>query len=312
MAARAAGGAVRAGALTYAALMKTAGLAILLALAATAAIAHPGSGIVVDRNRNVYFMDTGSGVWKIGADGRLTGHEGPAFHWMAIDDESRFAGANLPSIPSAELRSIGAKPTLIVSSDFPIAVGRDGALYYPELGSDARLRIIRFTAEGARSVHAILPSKADGGKLRWLNGLAAAADGSLFYTENKAVRKIDGRGMVTTLAAQVSVANCTGIPSIERSSEPYLRGLAVTADGTIFVAATGCGAVLKITPAGQITTVLRTTAPWSPTAVAVAEGTLYVLEYVHTAEENRPAWVPRVRTVSPKGTVATIATVTRK
>jgi len=57
---------------------------------------------------------------------------------------------------------------------------------------------------------------------------------------------------------------------------------------------------------------LRTTAPWSPTAVAVADGTLYVLEYVHTAEENRPAWVPRVRTVSPKGTVATIATVTRQ
>ena len=131
MVASVAGGAVRAGALTYAPLMKTAGLAILLGFAAMTAIAHPGSGIVVDRNGNVYFMDTGSGVWKIGADGRLTRHEGPAFHWMAIDDESRFVGANLPSIPSAELRIVGANPTLIVSSDFPIAVGPDGALYYP-------------------------------------------------------------------------------------------------------------------------------------------------------------------------------------
>jgi len=312
MVASVAGGAVRAGALTYALLMKTAGLAILLGLAPMISIAHPGSGIVVDRNGNVYFMDTGSGVWKIGADGRLTRYEGPAFHWMAIDDESRFAGANLPSTPSAELRSVGANPTLIVSSDFPIAVGPDGALYYPELGSDARLRIMRFTTSRARSVHAILPAKSDGEKLSWINGLAAGADGSLFYSEDKAVRKIDGRGVVTTLVKRVSVENCTRIPSIERESEPYLRGLAVAADGAIFVAATGCGAVLKITPAGKITTVLRTTAPWSPTAVAAADGTLYVLEYVHTAEENRPAWVPRVRTVSPKGTVATIATVKRQ
>ena len=301
-----------ASALTYAPLMKTAGLAILLALAPMIAIAHPGSGIVVDRNGNVYFMDTGSGVWKIAADGKLTRHEASRFHWMAIDGESRFAGASLPSVPSAELRSVGANPTLIVSSDFPIAVGQDGALYYPELGSDDRLRIMRFTSSRARSVHAILPSKSDGEKLSWINGLAAGADGSLFYTEDKAVRRIDSRGVITMLVEQVSVANCTHIPSIEPRSEPFLRGLAVTVNGTIFVAATGCGAVLKITPAGQITTVLRTTAPWSPTAVAVADGTLYVLEYVHTAEENRPAWVPRVRTVSPKGTVATIATVTRQ
>ena len=49
------------------------------------AFAHPGSGIVADRHGNVYFVDTGKGVWKVDAQGRLLPHEGPAFHFMTID-----------------------------------------------------------------------------------------------------------------------------------------------------------------------------------------------------------------------------------
>jgi len=83
----------------------------------------------------------------------------------------------------------------------------------------------------------------------------------------------------------------------------------VAPDGVVFVAAAGCGAVLKITPRGQITTVLRTISPWSPTAVAISPSGLYVQEYLHTAAEDRQAWLPRVRKVLPNGTVANIATI---
>jgi streptogramin lyase len=64
--------------------------------------------------------------------------------------------------------------------------------------------------------------------LRWINGLAAGPDGSLYYTEDNAVRRIDQRGVPGT-------------------DGPTLRGLAVAPDGVVFVAAAGCGAVLKIT-----------------------------------------------------------------
>ena len=276
-----------------------------LILVATAADAHPGSGIVVDRRGRVYFVDTGGGVWMVEPSGKLAHYGDPRFHWMAIDETDRPSSARLPSIPGGEITAIGNDPTILVSSDVPIAIGPDGALYYPEFGQDQRLRIMRFTRSGVRSAFALLP-----GAIRWINGLASGPDDWLYYTEDKAVRRIDPRGVVSTLAENVSVRNCASIPGSE-GSEPYLRGLAIAADGTVFVAASGCGAVLEITPRGEITPVLRTTSPWSPTAVAVSSSGVYVQEYVHTAAEIRQAWVPRVRKILPNGSIVDIAAVQR-
>jgi hypothetical protein len=284
---------------------------LLLAGGVTTAFAHPGSGIVVGRHGDVYFVDTGGGVWRIDPRGRLTSLGGPRFHWMAIDQNGRPPGARLPSIAGGEIVAVGAAPTLLVSSDVPIAVAEDGSLFYPEFGADGRLRIFRFTRSGERSVRAVLPSPGGKDVLRWINGLAIGADGTLYYTEDKAVRRIDARGAVTTVAENISVPNCTRIPGNEPEVGPYLRGLAVAADGTLFVAASGCGAVLRITPRGAVTTLLRTISPWSPTAVAASPGGLYVLEYLHTVEEDRQAWIPRVRKVLPNGKVVDVAAVTR-
>ena len=284
---------------------------LLITNIAATAIAHPGSGIVIDRRGYVYFVDTGSGVWTIDPTGKLAGHEGPRFHWMAIEENERPTGSRLPTIRGGEVIALGVNPTLLVSSDVPIAVGPDGLVYYPEFGQDQRLRIMRFTRSGVRSVREVLPSKAHGGVLRWVNGLAAGPDGSLYYTEDKAVRRIDQQGVISAVAENVRVSNCAGIPGTEPGSEPYLRGLAIATDGTLFVAASGCGAVLRITRRGAITTVLRTTSPWSPTAVAVSPSGLYVLEYLHTASEDRQAWVPRVRKLLPNGSIVSIAVVER-
>lgn len=235
----------------------------------------------------------------VGAGGALIKRPGPAFHWMAIDQAGRFANVRLPSTPDAEMRAAGADPTLILSSDFPVVIGRDGGLYYAEFSD--RLRIVRFMPDGTRSVRATLP-----GALRWINGIASGPDGALYYTEDNAVRKIDARGTVSTVAANVVVPSCARIPGAE---QPYLRGLSIDPGGNVFVAASGCGAVLKITPRGVVSVVLRTTTPWSPTDVAVSPAGLYVLEYLHTASDNRREWLPRVRKVAPNGAVTTIAAI---
>jgi len=275
--------------------------------------AHPGSGIVVDRQGQVYFADTGHGVWKIDTNGRLTSMGGPRFHWMTRDTEGRFAKTALPTFRDAELTKLGANPLLMLSSDFPLIIAPDGALYYPELGRDQRVQIIRFTSSGARSVLATLPAKTESGTLQWLNGIAAGTDGSIYYTEDRAVRKVSPQGVISTVASQIVVPGCVRVPSYSDDRlGPQLRGLDVRPDGTVFVAATGCGALLKITPRGEVTPVLRTTSPWSPTAVAVAGNDLYVLEYLHTANEDRSAWLPRVRKVSADGTSSIIATVERR
>ena len=285
---------------------------VIAGLAITAVFAHPGSGIVIDRRGQVYFIDTGKGIWRIDAQGRLAQREGPAFHWLAIDAGGRFARTRLPSSPIAEMKAVGADPTLIVSSDFPVTVGRDGALYYPEPGSGGRLRIFRVAPSGARTVFATLPAATESGPLQWLNGIAAGPDGSIYYTESQAVRRVNPQGTLSTVASKVTVPGCVRPPGWEAPLGSNLRGLAVAADGSVFVAVSGCGTVLKIEARGKISTILRADPPWSPTAVAVKGKDVYVLEYLHTPGDDRREWLPRVRKVSPGGAVVLVAAVERR
>jgi sugar lactone lactonase YvrE len=266
--------------------------------------AHPGSGIAVDRLGQIYFLDTGSGLWKIDTRGTLVRITAPRFHWMTLDTDDRFAHVPLPSGATGDITRVGTAPTLLLASDYPLAITRDGNLYYPSRRArGAALDVLRVNASGRSSILATIP-------LPYLNGLAAAPDGSLYYTENRAIHRVSSRGEVSTIVARVALSTCALIPGNE-PNDPLLRGLAVDSSGTVFVAASGCGSVLKVTPSGQVSTVLQLDAPWSPTAVALFRGDIYVLEYLHTAVEDRLQWLPRVRRISADGKNAVIATVTR-
>jgi hypothetical protein len=278
--------------------------ALLAGILPAMLLAHPGSGIVVDRLGQVYFVDTGAGLWKIDTRGVLVKITAPRFHWLALDADDRFASARLPSGPAGDITRVGASPTLLLASDYPLAIARDGNLYYPSRHADgAALDLLRVVPSGRSAVLAAVP-------LPYLNGLAAAPDGSLYFTENRAIRRVSPSGEVSTVVSRVALRTCPRIPGNE-PDDPLLRGLAVDSTGTVFVAASGCGSVLKVTPGGEVSTVLHLRGPWSPTAVALHDGDLYVLEYLHTAVEDRRQWVPRVRKISADGTEAVLATVTR-
>jgi sugar lactone lactonase YvrE len=291
-----------------------AGVVVFVAcLAVAPLLAHPGSGIAVDRRGNVLFADTGGGVWKIDTERRVTRVDVNRFHWMAIDLDGGFAKGRMPTSSTGDFARAGVDPTLILSSDFPVVIGQDGAFYYPEPGGpDGRVQLMRWTPAGERSVVATLPASTDSGPLKWINGLAVGPDGTFYYTENAAVRRVNARGEISTVVTRVAVERCIDVPGNEQATGVFLRGLAVAADGTVYVAAAGCGAVLRISPQGAITPVSRTTAPWSPTAVAVAGPNVYVLEYLHTANEDRVAWIPRVRLLRADGTSVVLATISRK
>ena len=271
-------------------------IVVLTLLAAIPLSAHPGSAIAVAKDGRVFFVDTGGGVFSIDASGRVTRHPGPAFHWFAFDPAGRFQKTPWPSIPGCEIRS--ATP-VVLSSDFPVTIGTDGKFYYPEV-TGGRVRIVALEPSGARSIRATLPPPPGG---TWINGLAPGPNGSLYYAEDRAIRKIDQRGQVTTVAENVTVPNCARVPGAEAADGPYLRGLAVAADGSIYVAAAGCAALLRVDTKGRVTTILRSSPPWSATAVAVAGRDVYVLEYLHTASDNRVEWLPRVRKISASGKV---------
>lgn len=277
-------------------------LAIVAALVVGAsALAHPGSGIAVDAAGVVYFVDTGSGLQTIDAAGKLVPIPSPRFHWMALDPGDRWATARLPPIPGGEIARVGSKPTVLLSSDVPLAIASDGNLYFPARVSANAVDLVRLSPAGVRSVVARI-------RRPYVNGLATGPGGSVYYTENAAIRRIDTKGEVTTVAENVARAGCPSIPGTDPTE---LRGLAVAADGTAYAAASGCGRVMKVAPGGEVATVLQTESPWSPTAVALSGSDLYVLEYLHAPGDDRRRWIPRVRKIAPDGTSAILATVRR-
>jgi len=285
----------------------------LLIAAAAGAGAHPGSGIFVDAEGQVYFVDTGQGVWKLDRQGQVTLIHTVAYHWMAPDEKGHFAKSVLGGFDRGSFERItppGSLPALIISSDYPIAVGQDGGLYYVPYKPSGPRELIRRMPDGQRSVFTTLPPSGGGKPMQWVNGIAAGADGSLYITDNDAVRRIDRNGAVSTFRDGIRAPDCRD-PLPDTPGLPYLRGLAVGQQGTIYAAANGCRAVIAIPARGPVETLLLAEPPWSPTGVAVFDKEIYVLEYLHTPGDDRREWLPRVRKIDAGGRITTLATVER-
>jgi sugar lactone lactonase YvrE len=208
-----------------------------------------------------------------------------------------------------KISSRGSDPTLIMCSDFPVVVNKDGNLYYVDTRRSFT-RIVRRTAGGKESV--VVSNKI----FEFASGIAAGADGSLFITEASnpnanTIRKITLNGNITTVA---TYKGKSGKVPLETTAS-YCRGLAVDSTGTLYVAATGSRSVLKISPEGKIKTVLKVTGPWSPTGIATVHGEIYVLEWHDVTKENlevRAAYIPRVRKIAKNGNVTTLVTISRQ
>jgi len=280
------------------------------ALLATAASAHPGSGVVVDRDGQVYFQDSvGRAIWRIDARGRLTKFSDKlGGHWLTIDNDGSLARADVG--PVERLSPPGVKPALIVADGgAPIAVCRDGNLYYGLRlldGDRVAVGLTRISPDGRRAAFAADATKAieDMG----ITGLAPGPDGSLYIACPSAVLKVSMDGSATTIARPVVVTDCDeNLP--DNNPSPYLRGLAVDSRGVVYAAACGCRRVVKITPNGKVETVMKSERPWSPTGVAVHGDDVFVLEYTNANGGQSQGWQPRVRKLGRDGKVTILATI---
>jgi sugar lactone lactonase YvrE len=188
-----------------------------------------------------------------------------------------------------------------------LVVAPDGNLYY--VCNDERmipggLIIARLTPDGQETlVNPAYRHASD--ELGGIKGLAVGPDGSLYASYPKAVLKFATDGKVTTLLNPVVVTDCDKDPA--SGDAPFLHGLAVDAGGIVYVAATGCRCVIKITPVGHVETILKAQTPWSPTGVALGGGDVFVLEY-DVINDDAHKYVPRVRRLGHDGKVTTLTT----
>ena len=141
-------------------------------------------------------------------------------------------------------------------------------------------------------------------------GVAVDRQGNVFVADagaNDRIRRISPAGIVSTLAGE-RAGFADGARTAARFRTP--SGLAVDADGRIYVADTGNHAIRRITPDGIVTTLAGDGIPGDrdgpaasarfngPVGVAVdASGTVYVAD----------TYNDRIRTIDPDGRVRTLA-----
>jgi DNA-binding beta-propeller fold protein YncE len=311
-------------------LLYTAALA-LLALLPTASSAHPATGIVVDAQGRILFSDLET-VWRLDASGRLTvfraGVRGRHVHELSIDKEGNVYGADITYEPSTVkwIEAVwrrtpdGRAESYLVAptADHPpgISVRRDaeGNTYFVEQDDHAKREtlILKRTPGGevttlAGGVYGHADGRGTQARFQFIGGMAFGGDGSLYVTDAGDLRRVSPEGDVRTLAKGLEVQ----LPDDTQTGYGGLMGLAVDAGGNVYVADYGRRRVLKVAADGKVTRIVRAEAPWSPSGVAATrDGRVLVLE-VGFAPPNAFSG-PRVRELSPDGTLKVLATVGQK
>lgn len=139
---------------------------------------------------------------------------------------------------------------------------------------------------------------------------ATDGQGNVYVTDNKSncVRKITPAGVVSTLAGSGSIGLVDGPGATAQFDFP--NGIAVTSQGTVYVADTNNNCIRTISPTGVVSTLAgaasyglqdgpaATARFWQPRGLALdQQGTLYVADYQNN----------RVRKITAAGVVSTLA-----
>lgn len=151
-------------------------------------------------------------------------------------------------------------------------------------------------------------------QLRNPNYLCEGADGTLYFTEmgNNDVRKVSfdtqGNATVSLVAGQLAPGAANGLGAAASFSHP--SGIAIDAQGNLYVADGGNNLIRRIDPSGNVTTIAGDGTPGdrdgkgtaaefdAPNGVAVdAAGNVYVADGKNNS----------IRRIAPDGTVTTIA-----
>lgn len=210
-----------------------------------------------------------------------------------------------------------------------LAVDAGGTVYVADQSNN---RIRKITPSGVVTTFAGSGAyyNADGvgtaASFRGPTAVAVGAAGTVYVADqyNNKIRKISPAGVVTTLAGSASWGYLDGPAATATFSAPV--GVAVDAEGTVFVVDRDNHAIRKITPAGVVTTLAGWGYPgrtdgtgWAagfswPNSIAVdGAGTLYVSEQYKIRKITPDVVVttlagasPSTRTINGTGTAASL------
>jgi len=200
------------------------------------------TGIVLDRAGNAYVTDPGAAVIRrIAPSGAVTTFAGRPGQGGAADGPGSEARFDVPQ---------------------GLAIDRSGNLYVADSGNHLIRRIsprgIVTTVAGAAGQSGRDDGLGSAARFKSPSGVAVDRSGTLYVADegNYTIRKISPQGAVTTFAGAAGhsgSADAAGADARFRSP----RGIAVDRDGTVYVA--DYESIRKITPAGAVTTLTKST-----------------------------------------------------
>jgi len=238
-------------------------------------------------------------------------------HWLALDAGGSFSRVKLKEYE--RITGDGEVPGLIFASGgAPMVVGSDGKLYYGSNGSaeesfpTGAMTVARLSVNGQAELFAPALKQKLAELKDGITGIASGLDGSIYVATWNGMVVLSAKGTIARVVHPIKVSDCDSDPADHNpanASSPLLRGLGVDSHGNVYVAATSCHRVVRITPDGQVTSILKSERPWSPTGVAVRGEEIYVLEYTNANGPATEGWYPRVRKRAADGTWTTVVTV---
>lgn len=319
-------------------------VAVATACAAVfAALAHPGSGIVIMPDRCVYFADAGrSVVWKLAPSGVLEA-AGPGVHahWLAISPDKNFVFADhLPYDPATKEYRHGllkidhrsgalrdeippsAGETGLASGHFLIEI--DGPTHDPADGkhshkspSPAALYLIRALnrqppqlvrtklGSAPHSDDAVIVTFAGA---RAVHGLASGPDGSYLVVVDDELRKVTRNGESTVLADRKRIDDaCPQNGNRESLFGERVQGVCLLPQGDVLICDPTHRRVVRVEAKGPIRVFATSARPWSPVGVAAHADDVYVLEAGFEPPSRNLG--PRVVKVAADGTQTILAEV---
>jgi streptogramin lyase len=212
-------------------------------------------------------------------------------------------------------------PAAEASLKFPhgVATGRDGIIYVADTGNH-RVRkvdpagIITTVAGNGEGGHSGDGGPAAEASLHRPHGVVLGAAGNLYIadTDNHRIRKVDPAGIITTVAGDGESRYLGDGGPAARASLHRPCGVAMGADGSLFIADRYNHCLRKVDPAGVMSTLAGTgEAGYSGDGGAAVEARLTYPHGVAVGADGIPYIADtanhRVRTVDPAGIITTVA-----